>query len=62
MLVFVLVCITLCPFQLCMHLGVEERAGYLACIVCRMSCYCKCYVAIPHGAVGQSAVCDCGIS
>ena len=27
-----------------------------------MSCYCKCPVALPHGAVGWSAVCDCGIS
>ena len=24
--------------------------------------YYKCYVALPHGAVGWSAVCDCGIS
>ena len=23
---------------------------------------CKCPVALPHGAVGWSAVCDCGIS
>ena len=22
-----------------------------------MSCYCKCYVALPQGAVGWSAVC-----
>ena len=27
-----------------------------------MSCYCKCLVALPHGVVGWSAVCDCGIS
>ena len=27
-----------------------------------MSCYCKCSVAFPHGAVVWSAVCDCGIS
>ena len=30
--------------------------------VVRMSCYCKCPVALPHGAVGLSAVCDCSIS
>ena len=24
-----------------------------------MSCYCKCTVALPQGAVGGSAVCDC---
>ena len=27
-----------------------------------MSSYCKYSVALPHGAVGWSAVCDCGIS
>ena len=27
-----------------------------------MYCYYKCSVAVPHGAVGWSAVCDCGIS
>ena len=27
-----------------------------------MSCDCKCYVALPSGAVGWSAVCDCNIS
>ena len=33
-----------------------------AFIVFRMSCYYSCFVALPHGAVGSSAVCDCGIS
>ena len=28
----------------------------------RMSCYCKCPVALFHGAVGWSTVCICGIS
>ena len=27
-----------------------------------MYCYCKCSLALLHGAVGWSAVCDCGIS
>ena len=27
-----------------------------------MYCYYKCSVALPHGASGWSAVCDCGIS
>ena len=31
-------------------------------IVLRMSCYCNCSVALPHGALGWSAVCGCGIS
>ena len=27
-----------------------------------MYSYYKCYVTLPHGAVGWSAVCECGIS
>ena len=27
----------------------------------QMSCYFKCSVALPHGAMGWSAVCECGI-
>ena len=37
-------------------------AGCFAFIVLRMSCYCKCSVALPNGAVCRSALCDCGIS
>ena len=33
--------------------GGGERAGCFAFIVLRMSCYCKCSVDLPHGAVGQ---------
>ena len=62
MLVFVFVCITLCPFYFCNHLEEEERAGCFGFIVFWMSCYCKCPIALPHGAVGWSAVCNCGIS
>ena len=40
----------------------KERAGCFAFIVFGMSCYCKCPVALPHVAVGWSAVCDCDIS
>ena len=40
----------------------EEKAGCFAFIVLQMSCYCKCSVALPHGVMGWSAVCDCGIS
>ena len=46
----------------CNNLEVAERAGHFAIIVFRMSCYCNCFVALPHGAVGWPAVCDCGIS
>ena len=46
----------------CNHLEKEEKADCLGCIVLQMSYYCKCSVALPHCAVGWSAVCDCGIS
>ena len=58
MFVFVLLCITL----FCNHLEEEERAGCFAFIVLRMYFYCKCSVTLPHGAVGWSALCDCGVS
>ena len=63
MFVFVLLSITLCPFYFCNHLEEEEKAVFFAIIVLQMYCYYnKCSVALPHGAVGWSAVCDCGIS
>ena len=43
------------------HLEEEEKAGCFA-IALQMYCYSKRSVALPHGAVGWSAVCDCGIS
>ena len=62
LLVFVLLCINLCHFQFCNHLEEEERAGCFAFIVLQMSCFCICSVALPYGAVGWSAVCDCDSS
>ena len=55
MLVFVLVCITLT------FLDEDEIAGSFAFIAFWVSCYCKCIVALPHGAMGWSVVYDCGI-
>ena len=52
--VFVLICITMCSFCFVK----DERADCLAFVVLRMSCYCKCYVALPHGTVSWSAVCS----
>ena len=52
--------VTLCSFQFCNHLDGEERAGWVAefvFLVSRDGC-----VALPRGAMGLSAVCDCGIS
>ena len=48
--------------SICNHLDEEEKAGCFAIIVLKMYCYYKCYVALPHGAVGWSAVYDFGIS
>ena len=47
----------------CNLLEEEEKAGCFAFIVLQMYCYYNYSVALPHGAVGWSAVvCDCGIS
>ena len=62
MFVFVLLCITLCSFWVCNDIEEEERADCFAFIVLQMASYCKCPVALPHSAVGWSAVCNCGIS
>ena len=58
----VIIIIVFVSFLVCNQLDEEERAGCLAFIVFRMSCYCKCFVALPRGAVGWSAICDSGIS
>ena len=61
MFVFVLLYITLYPFYFCNHHEEEEKAGCFAFIVLQMYYYYKGSVALPHGAVGWSAVCECGI-
>ena len=53
---------SLCPFYFCNNLEEDEKAVSFAIIVLQMFCYYKCSVALPRGAVGWSAVCDCGIS
>ena len=62
MFVIVLLCITVCSFLFCNHLEEEEKACCFAIIVLQMYCYYKCYVTLPHCAVGSSAVCGCSIS
>ena len=44
------------------HLDGEEEAGCFTLTVFLVSCNSQCFVALPHGALGWSAVCDCGIS
>ena len=58
---FVLLCIALCPFKFCNHLEEEEKVCCFAIIVLQIYFYNKYSVAIPPGAVGWSALCDCGI-
>ena len=57
-LFFVLVCIT---YVLSSFATILTRKRELV-VLLLLSCYCKCPVALPHGAVDWSAVCDCGIS
>ena len=49
----------MCFSSLAYHLDGKERAGYFTLFVFLVSC--DCYVALPHGVVGWSAVCDCSI-
>ena len=60
-LVFVLLFITLCSSSVAMSLLWEERADCLVLIDFLVPCDCKCSVTLPRGAVGWSAVWDCGI-
>ena len=46
----------------CNHLDGEERAGCFALTAFLMAYGRQYYVALPHGAVGWSVVCNCGIS
>ena len=53
-------CVTLCMFQFYNHLDGEERDSCFSEFVFLM---CRdCCVALPGGAMGLSAVCECGIS
>ena len=60
-----LLCNTLCPFPVLSSFAIiltrkRESDCCFTSIVFLMSCDCLCPVALPHGAVGWSAVCDCG--
>ena len=52
-----------CVSFLVLQSSLTGRESWLLCsYVSWMSFYCKCSVTLPYGAVGWSAVCDCGIS
>ena len=55
-MIFVLNCITSFPPSSFSIILTRKRD------LVALSCYCKCSVALPYGAMGWSAVCDCGIS
>ena len=40
----------------------KRKLVALLLLFLQMYCYYKCSVALPHVALGWSAVCDCGIS
>ena len=56
----VLLYVALCPFLYCNHLDREERAGCFALFVFLVSRDGS--AALPRGATGLPAICDCGIS
>ena len=56
--VFVLLSISLCRFYFYNHLKEEDKACCFAINVLLMYCYYKCSVALRHGAVSWSSVCD----
>ena len=59
-ILYVLLYVTLCPFKFCNHLDGEERTRCFALFVFLVSR--DCCLALPHGSMGLSAVCDCAIS
>ena len=63
-LVVWVLCLFCCAFVsiLVLQSSWRGRACCFAFIVLRMTCYCKCSVTLPHGTVGWSVMCDCGIS
>ena len=55
-----LLCVTSCPFWFCNHFDGKERDVFFTLFVFLLSH--DCYVALPHDAMGLSAICDCGVS
>ena len=47
-----------CPFEFYNHLAEKERELVALHVLC---CGCLCSVFISHGAMGWSAVCECGV-
>ena len=52
MLVLVLICSTLCPFEFCIYLVEDERAGCFTFL--SSGCGCYPFLPLPRGAMGWS--------
>ena len=55
-------CVLLCVLSSFAIILMGKTEACFALFVFLASCGCYCSAALPHGAVGWSAVCDCGIS
>ena len=61
MFIFVSLCILCVHSSFAIILKRKRKLVALAIIVLQMYSYYKCSLALPHGAMGWSAVCNCGI-
>ena len=60
---YVLLCVALCPFWCCSRLGGEGAGVGADCFALFVFLVSRGgWVALLRGAMGLSAVCDCGIS
>ena len=59
-LVIVMLFSNLCPFSFAITLVGKESASCFTLNAFLMVCDCLCSVALPHGAMGWTAICDCG--
>ena len=59
-----LFCYALLCFLSSFAIILKRKREVVALLLLSYGClvYCKCSVTLPHGAMGWSAVCDCGIS
>ena len=57
---FLFCCVLFCRHFIFAIISMGKRAGCFSLFVFRVPR--DCFVALPHGATGLSAVCDCGIS
>ena len=54
-------CVLLC-FLSCFAINLKRKRELVALPLLSNGCLVECNVNLPHGAVGWSALCDCGFS